>query len=359
MNARQTGSGHTAGELFDSATHGRRRRDGWTVWRPVADVCKRSRAVLWMADRLGRGRGRWPWEGRRPASPPDATGPQDRRRPEVWPVAGASEAFATSGYAALPVGHATVLYRFGGTTVLTDPVFSSRIGLRAGRLTAGPRRLRPTAIMLDELPAVDVVLVSHAHFDHLDRPTLDRLALRFPNATVVTAAGCIDLLDDLGFGDVRALGWGQSTRCGELHVTAIPAKHWGARVFADTHRGYAAFLLEHRGVRVLFGGDSAFFDGWRDVGAGGGVDLACVGIGAYDPYIAAHATPEQAVEMAALAGARAVMPMHYGVFRLSHEPMDEPLRRFQAAADRMCVRRVADAIGRPWTWEAAEGCRGR
>lgn len=302
----------------------------------MVDCCKRSGFLLRVADQLGRGRGRWRL-GERWWSFPIESG---CAAPPALPVA----SLGTTDFA-WALGHATVLLRLGGVTVLTDPVFSSRIGLGVGPLTLGPRRRVPPAVALGGLPPLDLVLVSHAHFDHLDRPTLDRLARRRPDVPVVTAVGCADLLTDLGFRDVRELAWEQATTVGQLTVTAVPVRHWGARVFADRHRGYAAFVLEADGRRVLFGADSAYFDGWRPLGDAGGVELAVVGIGAYDPYVAAHATPEQAVEMATMAGARAVMPMHFGVFRLSHEPMDEPLRRFRHACERAGLRRVADDIG--------------
>lgn len=304
-----------------------------SLWRTVAHRAKRSPTVLRIADRLGRGTGRFrlldllhrpPAPTRRPSTPLPHT-------------------------AALAIGHATVLFRLAGRHLLTDPVFSPRIGIGLGLLTAGPARHIAPALPLTDLPRLDALLISHAHFDHLDRPTLRRLARNHPHATVLTAPGCADLLTDLSFAAVHELPPGHAHTLGDLRISAVPLKHWGARVFADTHRGYCGFLLESPQHRILFGADSAHFDGWKPLGQAGGVDLACIGIGAYNPYLAAHATPEQALDMAQHAGARAVMPIHHSVFRLSHEPMDEPLRRLRAAAAQARICLSAEEPGGIWT----------
>ena len=304
-----------------------------SLWRAVAHRGKHSPTLLRLANTLGRGTGRFRvldlLHRPRAARPLPHTPLPDT--------------------AALAIGHATVLFRLAGLHLLTDPVFSPRIGLGLGILTAGPARHIAPAIPLTALPKLDALLISHAHFDHLDRPSLRRLARNHPHATAITAPGCGDLLTDLGFREVRELAWGHRTTLGPVTLTGIPVKHWGARVFADTHRGYCAFLLESPQHRILFGADSAFFDGWKPLGDAGGVDLACVGIGAYDPYLAAHATPEQALDMAQFAGASAIMPIHHGVFRLSHEPMDEPLRRLRTAAAQTRIRLSAEEPGGLWT----------
>lgn len=300
-------------------------RDRPTAWRGLADFAKRRRWMLRVADRLGRGRGRWRVLDRlaRPPRPrtPDLTGWSDH------------------ALAAAPLGHATVLLRLGRRTILTDPVFSARIGLGAGLATLGPARRLAPALPLRALPRPDLILISHAHFDHLDRPTLARLPRA---ATVVAAAGTADLLDDLGFARVIELPWGASHRVDGVRVSAVPVVHWGARTFHDEARGCCAFLLEADGRRALFGGDTADHDGFAAVGP---VDLAMLGISAYDPYLAAHATPEQAWRMACAMPAARLMPIHHGVFRLSHEPMDEPLRRLRAVAD---GRLVAPCPGDLW-----------
>jgi L-ascorbate metabolism protein UlaG (beta-lactamase superfamily) len=245
--------------------------------------------------------------------------------------------------AAAWVGHATTLLRVGGMTILTDPVLSPRVGVGLGLITGGPRRLVAPAVSLHELPAVDVVLISHAHFDHLDRPTLARLGKR---AQVITAHHTGDLLRDLNFAGVTELRWGESTTVGPLTITAQKVRHWGARTLYDRHRGYNAYLIESATRRVLYGGDTAHQEYFREIRAG--VDLAIVGIGGYDPYVHAHATPEEAWDMARQCRAEHVLPMHHGTFRLSQEPVTEPMERLLDAAGRDAERVVVREVGGMW-----------
>ncbi len=299
-------------------------------WRRCSDWAKVRPVTLRLADSLGRGRGRLCLLNR--VNPP-ARAPH---HPDL-------SRWTHHELAAAWIGHATLLLRIGGRTVLTDPVFSSRVGLDLGLITGGPRRLVRPALQLHELPPIDLVLVTHAHFDHLDRPTLARLQKHVP---ILTSTRNADLIADLGFASVRELHWGETARLNGLSVTALPVDHWGARTFHDTHRGYCGFLIEGGCRRVLFGGDTAY--GHHFCGLGG-VDLAILGIGAYDPYIQAHATPEQAWAMADDAGADHVLPMHHGTFRLSHEPQAEPIERFRRAAGTHGERIALTEIGQLWT----------
>jgi L-ascorbate metabolism protein UlaG (beta-lactamase superfamily) len=244
--------------------------------------------------------------------------------------------------AAAWIGHATVLLRVGGMNVLTDPVFFNRVGVGLGLMTGGPRRLCAAALKPRELPPIDLILISHAHFDHLDRPSLVRLSKRTP---VVTAHRTGDLIRDLGFASVTELGWGERTRIGSLEITANKVNHWGARTFYDHYRGFNAYILDAGARRVLYGGDTAYHEGFKSLPK---VDLAIMGIGAYDPWIASHATPEQAMQMADHVAADFVLPMHHSTFKLSHEPTSEPIERLLAAAGRNEDRVVIRQIGGQW-----------
>ncbi len=258
------------------------------------------------------------------------------------PVVLAPDALPASGLGASWLGHASVLIRHGGKTVLTDPVFSHRIGVNLGVYTFGvERRLPPVDVRT--LPPIDVVLLSHAHFDHLDRPTLRRLVNE--RTTVVTARNTAGLVPR-GFGRVIELPWGASAEVDGLRVHAIPTRHWGARTVWDRHRGHNAYLLEDSGHRVLFAGDTALSETFRTVG---GADLSIFGIGAYDPWIANHASPEQVWAMNAEAGGRFLMPMHHSTFELSDEPPEEPLARLIAAAGDEHHRIVGRTFGSVWT----------
>jgi L-ascorbate metabolism protein UlaG (beta-lactamase superfamily) len=286
-------------------------------------------ALLRLAAKLDRGRGQMRWLDQLSIPPPapwepDLSDWENRSLSAVW------------------IGHATVLLRIDGMTILTDPVFSHRIGLGYLLGTLGPRRRVAAAMSLRRLPKLDLILISHAHFDHLDRPTLARLDRKTP---LVTAAHTGDLIRDLGFRQITELDWGETYSQNGIRITAREVVHWGARTLLDRHRGFNAYLIESKNHRVLYGGDSAYHENYRDIGK---VDLAILGIGAYDPYIHAHATPEQAWEMARHMEADYVLPIHHSTFRLSHEPLDEPIRRIVAAAGNRSPRIAATEIGETW-----------
>ena len=290
-----------------------------------------SPRALAVADWLGRGRGRYRYLDHLLAHPAAAPHHPDFSNWEKSPLAAAW------------IGHATVLLRIGGKTILTDPVMGSRVGLGLGLATAGPSRLVAPALRLAELPKVDLILISHAHFDHLDRPTLARLPKTIP---VITSAHTRDLIDDLGFKSVTELKWGERTQIDNLVIRAWEVRHWGARTHLDQHRTACSFLLEADGKRILFGGDTAF---GRHFASAGKINLAVLGIGAYDPWEAGHATPEQAWLMADQMGADFVLPMHHSTFRLSHEPMSEPIARLFGATGREWNRVIAREIGQSWS----------
>ena len=298
-------------------------------WRLGADFAKRRPMLLRLADRMGRGTGRLRFLD------------HVRRLQQARPID--LETLNTAPTAAGWIGHATVLIRLQGKLVLTDPAFLPRVGVGYILGTIGPRRRTAAALSIPRLPPLDLLLLTHAHFDHLDRPSLWRIARRFPEVPVIVARETADLVQDLGFRHVIEMSWGERRTVAGIDVSAIPVRHWGPRVFFDTWRTYNAYHLHRQGHAVIFGGDTAETDSFRGAGP---VDLMCIGIGAYDPYIAAHANPEQAWEMTRHAQARHVLPMHHSTFRLSHEAIDEPLRRFLAAAGdeqwRVVVRQVGD-----------------
>jgi L-ascorbate metabolism protein UlaG (beta-lactamase superfamily) len=282
--------------------------------------------MLRLADGLGRGRGRLRVLDQFNAPPPP------RKKPDL-------NDWESRDFSAVWVGHATVLLRLAGKTILTDPVLSHRIGVGFGVMTVGPRRFVAAALKARELPKLDLILISHAHFDHLDRPTLVKLHKSTP---VITAHKTRDLIRDLGFTNITELQWGESARLDGITFAAAEAKHWGARTFQDVYRGYNGYVIEGGSRRVFYSGDTAY----RRFGDFGAVDLAIFGIGAYDPYIQAHATPEQVWQMFEHLRGRWLLPIHHSTFRLSHEPMEEPMQRMLqaagAASDRVVIRRIGD-----------------
>jgi L-ascorbate metabolism protein UlaG (beta-lactamase superfamily) len=299
------------------------------TWRTVTDRLKKRDAALRLAQKLGRGRGQMRWLDAINPPPaakfkPDLSDWENRTLSAVW------------------IGHATLLLRIGNMTILTDPVFGNRIGLGLGLTTLGPRRHIAPALRIGQLPKIDLILSSHAHFDHLDRPTLASLDKKIP---IIMAPHTRDLVWDLGFRNVTELRWGETARFNGLALTAREVRHWGARTFIDQYRGYNAYLLESAKHRILYGGDTAYQEFFKDIGP---VNLAILGIGAYDPYIRMHASPEQVWTMANDARADVVVPMHHSTFRLSHEPMTEPIERLLTAAGKDAERIAIREVGQSW-----------
>ncbi len=233
------------------------------------------------------------------------------------------------------LGHATVLVNFYGLNILTDPVLFPRIGAGLPFGTVGPRRFVSPALAVSQLPYIDLVLLSHAHMDHLDLPSLHSL----PGGTqAVTAKETSDLLRRSPFRHVQELGWGQSaslkTAHGDIQVSAIEVNHWGARWKRDTFRGYNGYVLEREGKKVLFGGDTAMTDCFRPLRCQGPYQLAIMPIGSYNPGIRSHCTPEQSVAMANACGAEYFLPIHHRTFPLGREPRTEPLQRLEQVLEK-------------------------
>jgi L-ascorbate metabolism protein UlaG (beta-lactamase superfamily) len=231
------------------------------------------------------------------------------------------------------IGHSSFLIQIGGRKLLIDPVFAERL--------IALRRLRRPGVKIKDLPAIDMVLLSHAHMDHLNRPSLRRIvahnmevAGRAPIAVVPW--GVEDLVDDLGFARVVTLEWWQTKSISGLELTMTPCKHWGARLFKDTHRGFGGYVIRGGGHTLYHSGDTAYFDGFAKIGKLLKPEIALLPIGAYRPdsYRGVHTCPEEALQAFLDLGAQRMIPMHYGTFRLSQEPMEEPVERLLAAADK-------------------------
>ncbi|PYK10587.1 MAG: hypothetical protein DME65_09450 [Verrucomicrobia bacterium] len=278
----------------------------------------------------------WTIESRRPIAPAFA-----KPQPREW-----NDARVTVSW----LGHATVLINFFGITVLTDPVLFPRVGIRLPGFTIGPKRLITPALKFDELPKIDLVLLSHAHFDHFDLRTLHRFG---EQVSVITAPNTAELLRWTRLRDITELRWGKhkslNAAAGAITVSAFEVKHWGARTQRDHYRGYNGYLIERNGRRILFGGDTAMTDSFAKLRQP--IELAIMSIGAYNPWIQSHCTPEQAVEMATAAGARFIMPVHHQTFRLSFEPFREPIERFQTALrnapQRIALREIGETFVLP------------
>jgi L-ascorbate metabolism protein UlaG (beta-lactamase superfamily) len=241
------------------------------------------------------------------------------------------------------LGHATTLINFYGTWLLTDPALRLRIGLNVAGLTIGMRRLVRPALSIRELPPLDAVLVSHSHMDHCDLGTLRRL----PRQTyAVVQRGNLDLVRR--FRERSELAWGESVEINGARIEAVEVNHWGARRLTDKHRGYGGFLITKNNRSLVFGGDTAYTNAFARLRKVARIDLAILPIGAYDPYIYAHANPEQAWAMRREMGAKYILPMHHSTFRLSREPLSEPIERMLKVAGNEDWRVAATEPGQTW-----------
>ena len=229
------------------------------------------------------------------------------------------------------IGHASFLLQMGGQNVIIDPNFARWLFVL--------KRLRQPGVRLRDLPPIDLVLVTHAHFDHLHRPSLraivrQTLRRKGQAPAIVVPHHVFDLVSDLGFRDVVELEWWNSFKHRGLTVTHVPSRHWGARILKDSHRGYGGYVLRDSKHSVYHAGDTAYFSGFREIGERLAPELALLPIGAYNPptFRNVHADPADATRAFLDLNARWMVPMHYGTFRLSHEPMDEPLQLLEKEA---------------------------
>ena len=273
---------------------------------------------------------RWSLERRRQTLPPDP-------RPGSFPIA--QPTLAEHGDAgdlcATWVGHSTVLLQLGAINILTDPMWSERASPVS---FAGPRRFVPPAVALDSLPSIDVVLISHNHYDHLDRPTVRALARRMPEAEWIVPLGLSRLLRGWGADRVREADWWETvdigTARGAASISSTPAQHFSARGLWDRgHTLWCSWALSAGGRRAFFAGDTAYHPEFSRIGERyGPFDLSMLPVGAYEPrwfMKTVHMNPPEALRAyAELAGGRAgelaMLPIHWGTFRLTDEAMHDP-----------------------------------
>jgi L-ascorbate metabolism protein UlaG (beta-lactamase superfamily) len=201
------------------------------------------------------------------------------------------------------------------------------------------KRLRKPGVRVRDLPPIDLVLVTHAHFDHLHRRSLRTIAretrwLSGNAPKIVVPHHVFDLVSDLGFEEVVELDWWSSFRHRGLTITHVPSRHWGARILKDSHRGYGGFVLRDEKHSLYHAGDTAYFNGFKEIGQRLAPELALLPIGAYNPpsFRNVHTDPADAVRAFVDLKSRWMVPMHYGTFRLSHEPIEEPLQLLKQEA---------------------------
>ena len=245
------------------------------------------------------------------------------------------------------VGHSTVLVQQDGVNILTDPVWSPRIG-PVPRL--GVARKRPPGIRFEDLPPIDVVLLSHDHFDHLDLPTLRQLSRAHPKVTIITGLGHRELLESSG---VRArvieLDWWQSATVRGLEFVATPAAHWsGRQPFSQNEALWAGFVIRGPAGVTYFAGDTGWGPHFQEIrDRFGPPRLALIPIGAYKPewfMSPQHIGPKEAFEAARLLGAATSVAIHFGTFDLADDGQDEAPKELALLRDSSEARVVFDVL---------------
>jgi L-ascorbate metabolism protein UlaG (beta-lactamase superfamily) len=230
------------------------------------------------------------------------------------------------------LGHAGFFVQMAGSNLVIDPNWA---------LWHGPvKRVRHPSLWPHDLPTVDLVLVTHAHFDHLHLPSLRRLAHGQP---IIVPKGVGSVVKRCGFGQIVELDTWQSCEFEDLTITMTPARHWGARMIHDTHRKFGGYLIKDDERTLFHCGDSAMFDGFAEIGRRARIDVALMPIGAYEAPSGrpVHMNPEEALDAFEMMEAGLLVPMHHNTFPLGNEPLHEPqLRLEQAAMNRDLIQRV-------------------
>ena len=242
------------------------------------------------------------------------------------------------------IGHATFLIKLGNTTIITDPLFSKN----AGPLIFGPKRYVDPAINLKEIPEVNLFLLTHNHYDHLDYRTIKKFP--YKKAKVLTPLKLGKYFTRNGFSEVQEMDWYDQTEVNDLKITLMPAVHWSKRTLTDTNKTlWGSFLIEYKNKKIFFACDTGYGNIYKDLGNRyGPIDLTFVNIGAYDfrPMFEKsiyHANPEEALNIGQDLKSKKVLGMHWGTVILSLEDPFEPPIRFKNATNKYGYH-IDDAI---------------
>jgi L-ascorbate metabolism protein UlaG (beta-lactamase superfamily) len=233
------------------------------------------------------------------------------------------------------IGHATFLIKLGNTTIITDPVFSKNMG----PLIFGPKRYVDPAINLKEIPEVNLFLLTHNHYDHLDYRTIKKFP--YKKANVITPLKLGKYFTKNKFNKVKEMDWYDQTQVNDLKITLMPAVHWSKRTLADDNKTlWGSFLIEYKDKKIFCACDTGYGDVYKDLGKKyGPIDLTFINIGAYDfrPMFEKsvyHTNPEEALNIAQDLKSKKVIGMHWGTVVLSLEPIMEPPVRFKENAEK-------------------------
>jgi L-ascorbate metabolism protein UlaG (beta-lactamase superfamily) len=239
------------------------------------------------------------------------------------------------------LGHASVLVRIAGMNILVDPIFSERASPVP---FAGPKRIAPIPVDIPDLPPIDVVLISHNHYDHLDEDSVRRLAAMTPGPRFLVPLGLKAWFAGIGIGNVEEMDWWQSVRAGPATITFVPTQHWSRRTLIDRDQTlWGGWSIDGEGLRVIHLGDTGYSRDFRDIGERlGPFDLALIPIGAYAPRWfmgAKHLDVPEAIQVRADLRARRAIGIHWGTFPMADDPPDEAPRLLALERERAGLTR--------------------
>ena len=252
------------------------------------------------------------------------------------------------------IGHSTILINIFGKWIITDPVLFERIGVYFFGGSLGPARLTPPALLSHELPKPDIILLSHAHMDHMDYPSLKFFTEKYPNQIdVITAYLTKDVIEDLDWKSVNVMDWNDELTLQGIRFRANETKHFGWRFpwERDRSRGYMkdgrsfnSYVIDYNGKKVLFGGDTAMTNKFQNLKSEN-IDVAIMPIGAYNPWVRNHCNPEEALKMSSEIGAKYFIPIHTKTFKQSNEPFAEAIDWMKRDASKHNIQIGLEEIG--------------
>jgi len=252
------------------------------------------------------------------------------------------------------LGHSTVLINMFGKWILTDPVLFDRVGVYFFGGTIGPARLTPPALQARELPKPDIILLSHAHMDHMDYPTLKFITEKYPNQIdVITAYLTKDVIDDLDWKSISVMDWNDELLLQGIRFRANEVKHFGwrfpwekdrSRGFMKDGRSFNSYVIDYGGKKILFGGDTAMTNKFQSLKTEN-IDAAIMPIGAYNPWVRNHCNPEEAMKMSSEIRAKYFIPIHTKTFKQSNEPFNEAIDWMKRDASKYNLQIGLDEIG--------------
>jgi len=280
-----------------------------------------------------------------------ASAPVTKPNPEAWKNDEVNIAW---------LGHSTVLLNIYGKIILTDPVLFDRFGVYFLGITFGPSRYSAPALAFDELPKPDLVLLSHAHMDHMDYQSLKNLTDKYEKQLdCLTAFNTADVIEALPWKSLSEIDWWETKNINGLNIKALEVKHFGwrfpgehdrSRGYYENGRSFNAYVLERNGIKILFGGDTAMTNKFKE--SNEEVDVAIMPIGAYNPWKFNHCNPEEALQMAEDVKAKFFIPIHTETFRQGNEPRGEAIQRMLEAYRQCNVTLGLSKIGETFTFPA-------